>query len=69
VTPPGSGQNKPTPEGSHVSSILGRKAHNGTMKHFLSQGAQWHNKNIYSVRDKMYNKNIYHRKGQKAIDM
>ena len=32
VTPPGSGhKNEPIPEGSHVSSMLGRKAHNGLM--------------------------------------
>jgi hypothetical protein len=36
-----------TPEGSHVSSLLGRKAHNGTMKTFVPQGAQWQNENIY----------------------
>jgi hypothetical protein len=35
-----------TPEGSHVSSLLGRKAHNGTMKTFIPQGAQWYNENI-----------------------
>ncbi len=35
-----------TPSGSHVYSILGRKAHNGTMKTFVPQGAQCYNKNI-----------------------
>jgi hypothetical protein len=28
------------------SSILGRKAHNITMKTFVPQGAQWYNENI-----------------------
>jgi len=36
----------PDPLGSHVSSLLGRKAHNGTMKTFVPQGAQWYNENI-----------------------
>ena len=37
---------KPDPLGSHVSNILGRKAHNGIMKTFVPQGAQWQNENI-----------------------
>jgi hypothetical protein len=35
------------------SSILGRKAHHGTMKTFVPQGAPWHNENICSARHKM----------------
>jgi hypothetical protein len=40
VTPPGSGNKKKRSHGSHVSSILGRKAHNGTIKTFVPQCAQ-----------------------------
>ena len=39
VTPPGSGhKNKPTPEGSHVSSIYYRKAQNGILGKLCRQG-------------------------------
>jgi hypothetical protein len=40
VTPPGSGNKKKRFHGSHVSNILGRKAHNGTIKTFVPQCAQ-----------------------------
>lgn len=54
VTPLESGhKNKPTPEGSHVSSIYYRKAQNGLMKTFIIAGGQmvyWGN---YAARDQM----------------
>jgi hypothetical protein len=54
VTPPGSGHKmKPTPEGSHVSSILGRKAHNGSMDIYYRKA---HNGSM----------DIYYRKAQMA---
>jgi hypothetical protein len=46
VTPPGSGNKKKRSHGSHVSSILGRKAHNGTIKTFVPPGTKWYNENI-----------------------
>ena len=53
MTPPGSGhKNKPTPEGSHVSSIFYGKAQNGIMETFII------------ARRKRYNENIYYRKAQ-----
>jgi hypothetical protein len=48
VTPPGSGnKNEPTPEGSHVSSKLGRKAQNSSMDIYYRKAHKWYNENIY----------------------
>ena len=59
---------KPDPLGSHISCILGRKAHNGTMKTFVPQGAQWHNENIcYRKAAQWYNENICYRKAHNGI--
>jgi len=44
----------PDPLGSHISSILGRKAHNGTMKTFVPPGTKLkYNENICFARRTM----------------
>ena len=42
-----------TPLGSHVSSILGRKAYNVTMKPFVPPWTKWYNETICSARRTM----------------
>ncbi len=63
VTPPGSGH-KNRPRRGRISSILGRKAHNGAMKTFVIARHNGTMKTFIIAKHKWYNENIYYRKAQ-----